>query len=183
MLSLPILQKKDNISIILQYKSHMLTVYNPVRPFQSSSVDLLTVPRIRSKCTEADFSYCGCVHLNKLPADLRSIISIKTSRKTKQKTQNLFIRPDLCVNFHFESNRSPGAVEWGWQSCSAEPFAVQGYHDGLMRKKRWFREEAREHPGPLSVGTPPLTALLSAHILNTSVCTTLFFKSSCELHE
>lgn len=98
-------------------------------------------------------------------------------------TQNLFIRPDLWVHFPFESNRSPGAVEWGWQSYSAEPFAVQGYHDGLMRRKRWFREEAREPPGPLSVGTPPLTALLSAHILNTSLFTTLFFKSSRELHE
>lgn len=49
-----------------------------------SVADLLTGPRIRFKCAEAAFSYCGPVIWKKLLADLRSSTTVFTFKSKLQ---------------------------------------------------------------------------------------------------
>lgn len=66
-----------------QYHYH-ITVQICLQPSQAFPVikcrSFKLFPELDPSALKADFSYCGCVHLNKLPAGLRSIISIQTFR-------------------------------------------------------------------------------------------------------
>ena len=92
---LPVSQRIDFKILLLVYKAlnglapkyilDLLSPYEASRPLRSSGTGLLCVPKIRTKQSEAAFSYCAPHLWNTLPAHLRSaptVHSFKTGLKT-----------------------------------------------------------------------------------------------------
>ena len=67
------------------YISDLLTPYEPTRTLRSINLQLLTVPRVRSRAGERSFAVCGPSLWNKLPANLRAIDEVD-SFKAQLKT-------------------------------------------------------------------------------------------------
>lgn len=86
-------------SLASQWISDLLSVNNQIRPPRSSGADPLTVPRIRFKCAEVAFSFCGPTLWNKPNADLRSTgTNSKPFYSHGLTVQNVIY---VCVNFYF----------------------------------------------------------------------------------
>lgn len=72
--NLSLVEKSESSGAVVLCGLRLRAVYNPVRHLRSSGADLFSVRRIRPKCAEGAFSYCGPDLWNVQPCSLKALL-------------------------------------------------------------------------------------------------------------